>query len=511
MLSSNISNLDINRDREEGYSGIFAKSNDSTKIELFVNIESIDPQPSAITLQDLEPTSNSSISAKDLALSYVRDGDKSIESKAYEQARISYHLAVESNSQLAVAHHGLAIAHYHLRDYEGALSACSRAIECDRTQTIFYYQRALISKYLKDYDRVLADCKWVLQKCPHHRGARWLNSIALVKTANYQVALFNLNQHIDFHPQDPEGYCYRGICYEQLNKSILAIADFDRAIELQPNQAILYHTRGRIHQRVGNLQSALMDFDRAIEVEPQLASVYDDRAEIYQCQGNYLAAIEDGNRAISLNPQLVEAYFRRGIAYTEIGNFKLALLDYDRIIELVPRHIQSYIQRSWIYFRQGNYPLAKQNCQTVRSFSKDCFWANYLRAIINAHTGLIHDAISDFSRSIEIFPYYVFARYHRGLMYYELGDLTRAMTDFNQAQKIQDRGLEQLVDSPGSKLHQKDETGFYAEGLALYHLGHPEAARTVLNLGALVATRVNNTIFYNQILLSLETLGLNAK
>jgi len=74
------------------------------------------------------------------------------------------------------------------------------------------------------------------------------------------------------------------------------------------------------------------------------------------------------------------------------------------------------------------------------------------------------------------------------------------MTDFHQARSIQDRGLERLLD--------RDETGFYAEGLALYHLGQPEAARTALLLGALVAKRFNHPSFHQPIRSEIESLGL---
>ena len=453
-----------------------------------------------LSLNSLSTLNISSLPPKDLAVIYYNYGQNSIEAQEYEQARSSYHIAVEYDPQMAIAHLGLARSHYHLHDYEGALVAIDRAIEGDPLQVGFYYHRALINKCLKNYLQVLTDCRRVLERSPHHHAARWLNAVALVKTGNYQVALFNLNQHIDFSPEDSSAYCYRGICHERLEKFALAIIDFDRAILLKPDQSTFYHARGRTYQQLENLQNALLDFDRAIELNTIASTVYDDRAEIHRRQGNYLAAIDDGDRAIELNPKFVDAYFRRGLTHSELGNLELALADYDRTIELNPQHVKAYIQRSWIQFRQGKYKQAKQNCQVVRSFDQVCFCANYMLGIINSLSGLKHNAIGNFSKSIEIFPYYVSARYHRGLLYYDLGERDKAMLDFEQARDIQDQGLERLVD--------RDETGFYAEGMALYYLGEPESARTVLTLGALAAKRFNNPDFYQQILFSIEALGL---
>jgi tetratricopeptide (TPR) repeat protein len=440
-----------------------------------------------------------SITAQDLALKYCESGRKALAAKDYAQARSAYKIAVEWNPQLAIAHSGTAQVCDRIQDYEGALVAWDLAIGCDATQIDWYYQRALVQKVLKNYFQVLTDCKRILEHSPDHSSARWLNAVALVKTENYQIALSNLDRHIGSYPQDANGYCYRGICYERLEKLPQALADFDRAIALQANQSVFHHARGRTRQKLGDLQGALIDFNLTIERKPR-AAVYDDRAEVHRCLGNHTEAIQDCDRAIELNPQFIEAYFRRGLTYTERGDLELALVNYTSTINLDPHHINAWIQRSWIYFRKKEYPRAKLDCQAVNAFDKSCFWSNYMLGLVNGFSGLTHNAISNFSKAIEISPNYVSARYHRGIIYHELGDIAKATKDFEQARSIQDRGLERLVD--------RDETGFYAEGLALYHLGQSEAARTVLLLGALSAKRFNNPSFHQLISSKIEMLGM---
>jgi tetratricopeptide (TPR) repeat protein len=440
-----------------------------------------------------------SITAKDLALKYCERGSKSLAAKDYAQARSSYKIAVEWDSKLAIAHSGTAQVCDRIQDYEGALIAWDLAISCDATQIDWYYQRALVHKILKNYYQVLADCKRILEHSPNHSSARWLNAIALVKVENYQVALFSLHQHIEAYPQDPNGYCYRGICYERLGQFPHALADLDIAIKLQANQPVFHHARGRTRQRLGDLKGALADFNVTIDRKPR-AAVYDDRSEIHRCLGNHLEALQDCDRAIELNPRFIEAYFRRGLTYAELGDLELALANYNSTIDLDPHHVNAWIQRSWIYFREKDYPRAKLDCQAVNAFDSSCFWSNYMLGVVNSLSGLKNNAIGNFSKAIEILPNYVSARYHRGIVYHELGNIPKAMADFQQARSIQDRGLERLVD--------RDETGFYAEGLALYHLGQPEAARTVLLLGALSAKRFNNPHFHQLILANIEELGM---
>ena len=279
---------------------------------------------------------------------------------------------------------------------------------------------------------------------------------------------------------------------------------------------MLYHARGHTHQQLGNLQQALSDYDLAIQLQPLRASVYDDRAEIYQMMGNYNRSIVECTQAISLNPQFLEAYLRRGITYAELGELENALADFDRAIELDPQYLDAYIQQAWIYFRMGNYALAICNCRDVQAYidtsttltaadpikNTISFGSNYLLGILNALSGLEHYSIEYFTKSIEISPNHFSARYHRGILYYQLGDITRSTIDFEAARKIQNCTLEKSLD--------RDETGFYAEGLALYYLGQLEAARRMLNLAAFCAKQLNNHLFYQKIIMLIDKLYLGA-
>jgi tetratricopeptide (TPR) repeat protein len=444
-------------------------------------------------------TNAPSVTAKDLAIQYCDRGKKALGVKDYAQARAAYKIAIEWDSTLAIAHSGAAEVCYEIQDYEGALSAWDLAIKYDPTQIDFYYQRALVHKILKNYYQVLADCRYVLERAPERSSVRWLNAVALVKIENYQVALASLDRHIKDFPQDPNGYCYRGICYERLDRLPQALIDLDKAIAIQSGQPVFHHARGRTRQKLGDFAGALADFDLTIARKPQ-ATVYDDRAETHRCLGNCTAALADDDRAIELNPRFVNAYFRRGLIYTELGNLDGALTNYSMAIDLDSEHTNALIQRSWTYFRKHEYQRTKRDCQSVNAIDKFCFWANYLIGVVDSLSGLHHSAIKNFSRAIELSPNYVSARYHRGIVYHALGERAKAMADFEHARSIQDRGLERLVD--------RDETGFYAEGLALYHMGQAEAARTVLILGALSAKRFNNPSFHQLLHSKIEELGM---
>ncbi len=114
---------------------------------------------------------------------------------------------------------------------------------------------------------------------------------------------------------------------------------------------------------------------------------------------------------------------------------------------------------------------------------------------------------SSFTRAIDICPNDISAHYHRGIIHHELGNAIATNADFTEAKSIQDRSLEEVVVGMSSTLGNRDETGFYAEALALYYTGQKESATTILNLALLVAKRFNNASFEVKILQLLKKIS----
>jgi tetratricopeptide (TPR) repeat protein len=115
-----------------------------------------------------------------LAAEYCKLGDTLFASQDYLQARSVYQIAIDYSPHLAIAHEGIARAEYHL------------------------------SK----------------------SSAPNLEDLQLDEVEFDRLALANFDLYIAAHPQDPDGYYYRGMYYEQLAQNLIALADFDRAISL---------------------------------------------------------------------------------------------------------------------------------------------------------------------------------------------------------------------------------------------------------------------------------------
>lgn len=455
---------------------------------------------------------------------YCARGESSIELKNYAQAKTDYAMALKLSPALAVADGGLARAYYGERDYQTALIACNRAIKNDPDNLDFYYYRALINQKLADYDRILLDCKFLLERQPSNISIRWLNARAHFQLGNYQLALFNFSQYLNLKLDDAYAYYYRGICYERLNHLSQALQDLNRAIDLQDNRAIFYRRRGRIAQLLGDFTSAMTDYHTAISLDPQMAQAYVNRADIYLSRGDYSRALIQCNQAIQIDPLLVSAHYQRGMINTEVGNLHAALADYHRLIQLNPQDLNAYLQRGWIYFRHGEYtavmndceqiltlfggatswavakPMLQQPCLPAQKENRHFIAANYLMGVVQSLSGFKQEAIFSFTKAIDAKPNFISALYHRGLLHYDLRHEDQATNDFQLAQAIQNQGLDSIT--------ERDETGLYAEGLALYYMGQLETARAIFYQAVVVSQKLKSAVFHQQIMFTIEALDM---
>jgi tetratricopeptide (TPR) repeat protein len=179
-----------------------------------------------------------------LAAEYCEFGEILLTNRDYHQARSVYQIAIDYSPQLAVAHYGIARAQYHLGNYRAALTAINRAIS-HHPRIDFYYHRIPIYNALND-DCVVASSHQQIESSAQNLVDLRLNEIEFDR-----LALANFDLYIEAHPQDPDGYYYRGMYYDLIEHYHLALADFDRAISLEPNNVRFHQARGCAHQHLG--------------------------------------------------------------------------------------------------------------------------------------------------------------------------------------------------------------------------------------------------------------------
>lgn len=122
---------------------------------------------------------------------------------------------------------------------------------------------------------------------------------------------------------------------------------------------------------------------------------------------DFSGAIMDMDRAIAIAPEAAMPYNYRGMVYLHAENPTSALTDFDRALKIQPDNLQ---------------------------FKKHRLLAN---ALVKARQSDVQGSRSELEKLIELDPQDGSSYYHRGLWYRETGNEAAAITDFEQALKLE--------------------------------------------------------------------------
>ena len=159
------------------------------------------------------------------ALREVERLRKELELAKKDQTKIArYDEAIKELSAIDWLRKGLSLSN--AGDYQGAISADTKAIQLDPKNSLAYVLRG-INYYL---------------------------------LGNYQKALEDSNRAVELDPRMAEAYVVRGSCYSALGNDQQAIDDSNKAIELDPKDSFAYVIRGDAYSNLGNMAQATSNY-----------------------------------------------------------------------------------------------------------------------------------------------------------------------------------------------------------------------------------------------------------
>jgi tetratricopeptide (TPR) repeat protein len=109
----------------------------------------------------------------------------------------------------------------------------------------------------------------------------------------YGEAIDLLNKFISAKPQNPEGYNYRGLCYEKRGQLEMAVFDFRAARKIAPNNKDINNNLNRATQNwYGQLYKKIEGHKREIAINPGKAVNYLEIGKCFKNFGNWSKAEE---------------------------------------------------------------------------------------------------------------------------------------------------------------------------------------------------------------------------
>jgi len=366
----------------------------------------------------------------------------------------------------------------------------TKAIQLAPDNTLYLCYRGEMYVKRGELALAIADFDEVLRIQPDHRKALELRADTLEQSGDLDGALADFTELIRLRsvaaPSSYEhirAYYNRAQFHVRHGESDKAIQDFTEMVQLssaepggeQHMQA--YYNIAQIHLGQGEFDQAIQDFTTVVQYQSKfLSAAYYWRAFAYMEMGAFDRAIADFTEAWEHKPddsdvvasyEFAEAYSQRGVAYFEMGNLDQAIADFTEAILLNPSlavmseeekrgrnwsndylqqrmMISSMESRSYSYrgastrFSRGvgaamnilNAPARQRALNEDRDISAamaDLAWLN----------GIMDKELRNGS-GVMLWPTPDFAVAHtrRGLAYFEKGDYSSAIADFEDALQI---------------------------------------------------------------------------
>ena len=303
----------------------------------------------------------------------------------------------------------------------------------------------------------------------------------------YNEAIVEFTKAIKNNPRCGDAYYGRGFAYQHKGNFYKAVANYNNAMitySRKEDKAKAIYARGVLYSRLGICDRSWWDLHKAEEwgykVDAQLRADLlkaIGKTEWFQSAeeklldaifgGDFDKKIDYCNKAIELDPNDARAYEERGDVCRTKGLIDQAIADFTKVIELIPKYLDldnkisdsekkklgktisdtryayAYLNRGRAYCKNGKFDEAISDFTKAIEIYPSLDAAYRERGIARRYRKDFDQAVADFTKIIESNtkegsdkPIHAEAYLDRGIAYREKGELDKAISDFNKALEI---------------------------------------------------------------------------
>ena len=321
-------------------------------------------------------------------------------------------------------------------DYKQALSLFNEAVRSSAPSAPLIFQRGVIYQTLSDSTQALIDFSMAIRLAPDASYAYVGRGLLLSSSKfNDEGALADFDSALRINRCEIGAWLGRGSVNRKEGKLDTALKDYGSALECFGKDLVPVTDL----QRTGVTANSFKLVDastQAASIHYQRGLVYFDKAPRDPAHSKQwlAAAIADFERSIRLNPAVADPFIGRASARMSLGDHAAAIPDWTEAIRLSPGNASSYLNRG-VAYDSANQPdnAIADYTEAHRLNAKDLHPLFYRGIVYYSKKGLYDQAIDDFTRALAIDPKKINVLINRGIAWREKGDPDRAIADFSEA------------------------------------------------------------------------------
>jgi|GEM_PF-1424419 len=381
----------------------------------------------------------------------------------YDRAILDFNVAINLDPTKLYSNYWRGLSYYYKRDYKQAVNDFTEAIDFEPDRAEYYFYRALSFKGAIDRPAARADFmqsldmgypmarseieKMDTEEAEEERRQKAQQISDLGKQMgqaelrlDWKAAIEIGNQIFELDMKHQITLNRVAAAYKELavlqNKQgnyEEAVRQLNQAIQFDSSKGTYFWERGKSYLWQGNIERTLADFGSAIQLDPQNADYLLERSKLYQQRGDQARASADYNRAVQIR---AARHIEQGGSYYLKGEFDKAIAEYTWAVQLESNKADYYYRRGAAYNQKGDYEQAIGDYS--RAVQLDPAKANYFysRSISFSHKKDLNKAIADLTSAIQLEPQNAGHYYWRALTYIAKKDKRAAKSDLTKAAEM---------------------------------------------------------------------------
>lgn len=228
-------------------------------------------------------------------------------------------------------------------------------------------------------------------------------------------------------------------CFSIGNKSALAAcSSLLNHYNLRDDQlAAVNGYIGYNHLLEGDYKLAAQFFTVSLEHDPYHKEFLSGRAYSYLKLKQFKRAEKDYTQLLKLDPKHLQSYFNRGDLYRQIGQYKKAIHDFETLTKLIPdgtsQSVTAHAELGYTYHEIKAYSDAITSYSKALEIDKDNSSILAQRGLSYRKNGQTAKAIADYTKALSVSPGDAVVYNNRAWAFMTIGKLKEGLDDVNRA------------------------------------------------------------------------------
>jgi len=244
---------------------------------------------------------------------------------------------------------------------------------------------------------------------------------------------------IEYSPKYAEPYNLLGLIEINRGHIELAIGRFKEAISLKNDFAEAYNNLGAIFLDRREYDFACDQFAEAIEIDPGYVNARVNLGLCHLYAGDAQGARNEYLKCLELNPSTCDCRLGLGVLSLNAEDWNEAKSHFEKLTEACPQNPQGFYNLCWTYYKVGRCEDAVRACIGALAIKPDYIEARQNLTQSYQCMALQDGAVKEYVAEIQRNPGDPEPHYNIGMLYKERKDLNRALNEFLNAIKLDDR------------------------------------------------------------------------